>query len=123
MAKLIVYEYPKCGTCRTALKVLRASSAGHELELHNLFEVAPSEALLWQVVKASGLPVRKLFNTSGELYKELGLKDRVGAMSEQEMIQLLASNGRLVKRPLVLDANAGVASVGFNAEHYAEIWQ
>jgi len=115
---LKVYYYPKCGTCRKALKWLQEQ--GRELELHDLFEQSPSEQTVRDWLRASGLPVRKLFNTSGEVYKELKLKDKLPSMTEDEQIALLASNGRLVKRPVVTDGKQ--ATVGFKEEDYAQTW-
>jgi arsenate reductase len=118
MSKLTVYEYSKCGTCRSAVKWLQ--TAGHEVEAVPLFETPPSPKELKELIHRSGLGVRKWFNTSGEVYKEQKLKDKLPAMSEDEMIRLLASNGRLIKRPIVTDGNS--ATIGFKEEQYAEKW-
>ncbi|WP_219838563.1 arsenate reductase family protein [Paenibacillus sp. R14(2021)] len=118
MKKLTMYEYPKCGTCRSAIKSLE--SRGFQLEKHNLFEAAPSADELEAIIKRSGLEVKKFFNTSGEVYKEMGLKDKLAGMSDREKIELLASNGRLIKRPVVTDG--AVVTVGFKDEEYDRIW-
>ncbi|QHT62648.1 arsenate reductase family protein [Paenibacillus lycopersici] len=118
MKKLTIYEYPKCGTCRMAIKSLE--SKGHELEKHNVFESAPSADVLADLVKKSGLDVKKFFNTSGEAYKEMGLKDKLPGMTDSEKIALLASNGRLIKRPIVTDGT--VVTVGFKDEDFDRIW-
>ncbi|RAP77364.1 arsenate reductase family protein [Paenibacillus montanisoli] len=118
MKKLTIYEYPKCGTCRSAIKFLKGK--GYELESHNVFETAPSAATLKTIIERSGLDVKKFFNTSGEVYKELGLKDKLPGMTEQEKIELLASNGRLIKRPIVTDGKT--VTVGFKEEEYDRVW-
>ena len=86
--KLTIYEYPKCGTCRTAIKSLKAK--GYELESHNVFETAPSAEAIEELIKRSGLDIKKFFNTSGDVYKEMGLKDVLPGMSDEEKIKLLA---------------------------------
>ncbi|MFC0211496.1 arsenate reductase family protein [Paenibacillus chartarius] len=118
MSKLTVYEYSKCGTCRTAVKWLKA--AGHEVEAIPLFEQLPTPEQLKTWIARSGLGIRKWFNTSGEVYKEMGLKDVLPTMSEEEMIRLLASNGRLIKRPVVTDGHH--VTVGYKEDQYTEIW-
>ncbi|MBM7566771.1 Spx/MgsR family RNA polymerase-binding regulatory protein [Paenibacillus sacheonensis] len=118
MKKLTIYEYPKCGTCRSAIKNLK--SKDYELEHHNVFETAPSAQVLADLVKRSGLDVKKFFNTSGEAYKEMGLKDKLPGMSDGEKIALLASNGRLIKRPVVSDGTT--VTVGFKEEDFNRIW-
>lgn len=118
MSKLTVYEYNKCGTCRSAVKWLK--SAGHEVEAIPLFEQPPAPDKLKQLIRQSGLGARKWFNVSGEVYKELNLKDQLPGMSEDEMIELLSSNGRLIKRPVVSDGRT--VTVGFKEEQYAEKW-
>ncbi|KIL35720.1 hypothetical protein SD70_32005 [Gordoniibacillus kamchatkensis] len=118
MSKLTVYEYSKCGTCRSAVKWLK--EAGHEVEPVALFEQPPSPEELKKLIERSGLGVRKFFNTSGEVYKEMGLKDKLPGMTEEEMIRLLSSNGRLIKRPVVTDGRT--VTVGFKEEQYEQIW-
>jgi arsenate reductase (glutaredoxin) len=118
MSKLTIYDYSKCGTCRSAIKWLK--SAGNEVESIPLFETPPSPDELKELIRRSGLNIRKWFNTSGEVYKEQGLKDVVPGLGEDEMIRLLASNGRLIKRPIVTDGKA--VTVGFKEEQYAQIW-
>lgn len=99
MKPLFVY-YPPCGTCRKAAKWL----AGHgiEVEARDIVSDKPSADELRRWIPMSGLPVRKFFNTSGLLYKEMGLKDKLPGMSEAEMIGLLASDGKMVKRPVLV---------------------
>jgi len=114
-----LYGYDKCGTCRDAAKWLKA----HEVEIVEsipVFETPPSVEELEKLVADSGLELKKFFNTSGEAYKELGLKDKLGSMSRQAQLELLAGNGRLIKRPIVTDGQQ--VTVGFKAEQYAAVW-
>ena len=116
--ELTAYYYPKCGTCRNALKWM--DGKGVSPKLVNVVESPPSAEELRRFWKMSGLPLRKFFNTSGEAYKEMNLKDRLPNMSEDEMIELLASNGKLIKRPIITDGER--VTVGFNEEEFAEKW-
>ncbi len=118
MSKLTVYHYAKCGTCRKAVKWLQA--AGHELELHDLFETAPSTEVIHNWIERSGLESKKFFNVTGDAYKSLQLKDKLPQMNEQEKIELLASNGRLIKRPVVDDGER--VTVGFRETEFIQIW-
>jgi arsenate reductase (glutaredoxin) len=119
MSKLKVYQYPKCGTCRNAVKWLQ--NEGHELELQNIFEQPPEKEELADLIDKSGLELKKFFNTSGEVYKEMNLKDKLPGLSDEEKIKLLSSNGRLIKRPIVTDGSK--VTVGFKVEQYQEAWQ
>lgn len=114
---MLFVEYPKCSTCRKAKAWLDNRSA--EYDDRHIVEDNPTadELRLWH--KMSNLPLRRFFNTSGMLYRELELKDKLPAMSEDEMYDLLASNGMLVKRPLlVLD---GTVLVGFREEEWEDL--
>ncbi len=93
--------YPKCTTCQKARKWLE--ERGVEFEIRHIVEENPSAEELSGWIAASGLPVKKFFNTSGLKYKELQLKDRLPEMSDEEKIALLATDGMLVKRPLLID--------------------
>ncbi|OXM17163.1 arsenate reductase family protein [Paenibacillus herberti] len=115
---LTIYEYSKCGTCRKAIKDLE--EGGRELHRIPVFDEPPTKEQLRELVHKSGLPLKKFYNTSGEVYKELGLKDKLGDMSEEEQLQLLASNGRLLKRPIVTDGSK--VTVGYKPEEYREVW-
>ena len=92
--------YEKCGTCRKAKAWLEEK--GKVYDLRPIKEENPTADELRGWIAASGLPVRKFFNTSGLLYKDLQLKDKLPHMTEGEMIDLLATNGMLVKRPLLI---------------------
>ena len=97
---MLLIEYPKCATCQKAAKWLEKN--GFSFERRHIKEQNPTreELKLWH--EKSGLPIKRFFNTSGNLYKELKLKDRLPEMSEEEQIDLLASDGMLVKRPLLV---------------------
>lgn len=113
-----MYLYPKCDTCRDALKSLKRK--GVEPEQINLFETPPSADILREIIDRSGLELKKFFNTSGEVYKEWNLKDKLPGMTRDEMIDLLASNGRLIKRPIVDDGHH--VTVGYKEEQYEQVW-
>lgn len=97
---ILVLEYPKCSTCKKAIQWLCDNRI--EFEDRHIVEQNPTEAELTAWYHKSGLPLKRFFNTSGNLYKELGLKDKLPQMSEEEQLQLLSTNGMLVKRPLVI---------------------
>lgn len=118
MSELIVYQYPKCGTCRNAVKWL--NSAGYQLDTRHIFEAPPSKEELAAIIERSGLELKKFFNTSGEVYKEMGLKDKLAGLSAEEQIELLASNGRLIKRPIVTDGKK--LTVGFKEVMFEQAW-
>lgn len=109
--------YPRCGTCRKAAAWLGAH--GVEVESRDIVECRPTREELAGWIAASGLPASKWFNTSGLKYKELNLKERVRTASQDELIELLASDGKLVKRP-VLVSERGVL-VGFREEAWREL--
>ena len=115
MIKIICY--PKCSTCKKAVKWLDAR--GLEYEYRDIKEKNPSKAELKKWHKASGLPLRKFFNTSGMLYREMGLKDKLAEMDEGQMLELLASDGLLVKRPLLIADDKVL--VGFKESEWEEI--
>ena len=95
--------YPKCSTCQKARKWLEANHL--EFTERHIVEENPSYEELKKWYAESGLPLKKFFNTSGMLYKEMRLKDKLPAMSEEEQLKLLATNGMLVKRPLIVNGN------------------
>ena len=97
---MLVLVYRKCSTCIKALKWLEANNIA--FEERPIVEQNPSYEELKAWYEKSGLPLKKFFNTSGLLYKEMKLKDKLVEMSEEEQLQLLATNGMLVKRPLVV---------------------
>ena len=111
-----IYSYSKCGTCRNAIKDLEAKKI--KFEVIDITENPPSKKVLKSAVKAKGL--QKLFNTSGVQYRELKIKDKLKSMTEAQAIDLLASNGRLIKRPIVVDKDK--ITVGFNVDEYKQVW-
>jgi arsenate reductase (glutaredoxin) len=111
---LAVYQYPKCSTCRNALRWLTAQSV--PFESIDIVSAPPSVELLEQVLEQSGLPVTRLFNTSGQSYRDGNYKERLKQMSRAEALAALAADGKLIKRPLVL--GEALALVGFDASAY-----
>jgi len=107
---MIFVCYPKCTTCQKAKKWLMAN--GIIFEERNIKENNPSIEELREWHKKSGLPLKKFFNTSGNLYKELKLKDKLPTMNEDEQYSMLASDGMIVKRPILI--GGGFVLVGFN---------
>lgn len=108
--------YPKCTTCQRARKWLDENMVGYDLRDIKLENPTREELSAWY--KMSGLPLKKLFNTSGLLYKSLDLKNKLPKMTEEEMLDLLSSDGMLVKRPIVV--GDGFVLVGFNADAWRE---
>ena len=106
--------YPKCTTCQKAQKWL--DGQGVSYTLRHIKDEAPSYEELKEWYQKSGLPLKKFFNTSGLLYKSLGLKDKLSGMSEEEQLRLLATDGMLVKRPMLLGADHVL--VGFREEEW-----
>lgn len=108
--------YPRCSTCQKAKKWLDE----HQLQYteRNIAEENPSYEELREWYAKSGLALKKFFNTSGLLYKEMNLKDKLPAMSEEEQLRLLATNGMLVKRPLVVGEN--IVLVGFKEAEWTK---
>lgn len=92
--------YPKCSTCKKAQQFLDA--AGISYTLRDIKEERPTREELASWYRQSGLPLRRFFNTSGLVYKSLGLKEKLPTLSEEEQLELLASDGMLVKRPLLI---------------------
>jgi arsenate reductase (glutaredoxin) len=118
MAKTF-YWYPKCGTCRNAKKWLDQHGVAYN-EVH-IVENPPSRSELEEMFNKSGLDLKKFFNTSGQKYRELGLKDKVKTASQDELLGLLASDGMLIKRPLMTDGEK--VTVGFKEEEYEKAWR
>jgi arsenate reductase len=112
------YGYKKCSTCRKAEQALEKS--GVTRDFTDITLSPPSKAELKRVLALTGLPVRKLFNVSGEQYKLLGIKDKLPGLTEDAALALLAGNGRLIKRPIVTDGKK--ATVGFDAVEFGKTW-
>ncbi|MBM7652000.1 arsenate reductase family protein [Neobacillus cucumis] len=115
---LTFYWYPKCGTCRNAKKWLDAHHLSYE-EVH-IVEQPPSREQLQELYQKSGLELKRFFNTSGLKYRELGIKDKINTASEDELLDLLASDGMLVKRPILTDGER--VTVGFKEEEFEKTW-
>ena len=113
---MLFVEYPKCSTCQKAKKWLDEQDIKYT-ERH-IVDNNPSYEELKEWYSKSGLPLKKFFNTSGLLYKEMQLKDKLPTMSEEEQLKLLATNGMLVKRPLVV--NGDIVLIGFKKAEWAE---
>jgi len=108
--------YPRCTTCQKAQKWLDERNISYDFR--NIKEENPTLEELTAWYKKSGLELKKFFNTSGLLYKDMGLKDKLPAMSEEEQLKLLATDGMLVKRPLVIGDD--FILVGFKEPEWAE---
>lgn len=108
---LDVYTYQGCSTCRNAVKWLR--SRGIAFTEHPIRETPPSAAVLHAMLDAKSGVLKELLNTSGLDYRAMGLKDKLPAMSREEVLALLASCGNLVKRPFAIDTKAGIFLTGF----------
>jgi len=108
--------YPKCTTCQKAKKWLDENGA--EYELRNIKEENPTFDELKRWYEESGLPLKKFFNTSGLLYKSMELKDKLPLMSDEEQLKLLATDGMLVKRPLLI--GGGFVLTGFREKEWQE---
>ena len=113
---MLVLCYPRCTTCQKAVKWLEEQ--GKTFTYRNIKDENPDLEELRQWHKISGLPLKKFFNTSGLQYKALGLKDKLPTMSEEEQLALLASDGMLVKRPMLV--GDGFVLVGFKEADWAE---
>lgn len=113
---MLFLEYPKCSTCQKAKKWLDAHNITytdrHIVENNTSYE----ELKMWY--EKSGLPLKRFFNTSGLMYKDMQLKDKLPIMSEEEQLKLLATNGMLVKRPLIVDES--IVLTGFKETEWAE---
>lgn len=115
--KPLFLQYPVCSTCQKAKKWL----AENEIEYTNrlIVEENPTVEELKAWIPRSGLPLKRFFNTSGLVYKELKLSEKLASMSEEEQIALLATNGKLVKRPLVITDN--LVLVGFKPDEWEKL--
>jgi arsenate reductase len=111
---LKVYHYPKCSTCRKALAFLAKHGVKHETI--DIVNEPPSKTELKRVLKQSGLPLKKMFNTSGESYRTGRFGERLASMTEAEALDALARDGKLIKRPVVLGSD--FALVGFDQAAY-----
>lgn len=113
---VLFVEYPKCTTCKRAKKFLIENNI--EFEDRHIVEENPTKEELKKWLDKSGLPINKFFNTSGVLYREMQLKDKVKTLKEEELLDILSTNGMLVKRPIVVKED--VVLVGFKEEEWNE---
>lgn len=113
---MLFLEYPPCSTCRKAKAWL--DSHGVNYTPRHIKEDNPNYEELKNWYAKSGLPLKKFFNTSGQLYKSMQLKDRLPAMSEEEQLRLLAEDGMLVKRPILVDGDTVL--VGFRESEWEQ---
>ena len=114
--KKLFLQYPKCTTCRKAKKFLQENNIDfddRDITINN-----PTVEELEKWIDLSGLEVKKFFNTSGVLYREMNLKDKIKNMSKDEMIKLLSTDGKLVKRPILISEDRVL--VGFKEDQYKE---
>jgi len=112
------YGYNRCGTSKKGEKFLEA-----HLKHYNFIDVTinpPDKETLQKIIKLSKNPIKKFFNTSGVQYRELKIKDKIKTMSDDDMLKLLTSNGKLIKRPIVTDGKT--STVGFNESIFQENW-
>ena len=114
---MLFVEYPKCTTCQKARKWLEAQGAA--FTARHIKEDPPAGEELRSWHERSGLPLKRFFNTSGLQYKALGLKDKLPSMSEEEQLQLLATDGMLVKRPILVGGD--FVRVGFRPAEWDQV--
>ncbi len=114
-----LYFYKNCDTCRKAIKFLDANKVAYNKQ-DMVLEAPPTRAVLAQVLRdVAGGKIRSLFNTSGMMYREMQLRDKLPGMSEDEALDLLAANGKLIKRPLLVSERGGL--IGFKQAEW-ETW-
>lgn len=110
--RYLFLEYPKCSTCQKAKKWLDSNAI--EYEDRHIVEHNPTAAELKEWSERSGVPLKKFFNTSGILYREMNLKEKLEGMTEEEQLNILSTNGMLVKRPIIVGEN--IVLTGFKPE-------
>lgn len=113
---MLFLQYPKCNTCQKAGKWLKNNKI--DVEFRDISKDNPNRDELAAWIKRSGLPISRFFNTSGRIYKDNNLKEKVKSAPDSELIDILASNGMVVKRPLIISED--FVLVGFNEEEWAE---
>ncbi|MGX8850635.1 arsenate reductase family protein [Amedibacillus sp. YH-ame10] len=114
---ILFIEYPTCSTCKKAKKFLK--NQGCSLQERHIVTQTPTKEELTRWYKESNLPLKRFFNTSGNLYKEMNLKEKLPTMSEDEQLTLLSQHGMLIKRPLVISKDH--IFVGFKEENYEKL--
>lgn len=113
---LIFLQYPPCSTCKNAKKWLDFNNISYSS--HNIKEENPTSVELSAWIEKSGLPIKRFFNTSGILYKEMQLKNLIPSMTQREQIDLLATDGMLIKRPIIIGPD--FVLVGFKEEEWSK---
>ncbi|HEM5423590.1 TPA: arsenate reductase family protein [Streptococcus suis] len=111
---ILFYEYPKCSTCRAAKAELK--SLGLEFEAIDIKSTPPSAEELKAWMESTGLELKKYFNTSGNSYRELGLKDKFDSLSLEQALNLLANDGMLIKRPLLIQ-DGKILQIGYRTKY------
>lgn len=111
---ILFYEYPKCTTCQAAKAELK--SLGLDFEAIDIKATPPSVDQLKTWMEATGLELKKYFNTSGNSYRQLGLKDRFGSLTLEEALSLLANDGMLIKRPLLIK-DGKILQIGYRTKY------
>ena len=117
---LNVVIYPKCSTCQNALKWFKENEI--PIKVRHIVDDKLSAQEIEKIHKSSGLPIKKFFNTSGIKYRELELRDKVPNMRDDACYNLLATDGMLLKRPLVYD-QLGTVTVGFKVQEFEDVWK
>lgn len=117
MSNNLFIEYPRCSTCKNAKKYLQ--DAGVKFSERNIVEDVPTKEELSKWYDTSGLDIKKFFNTSGIAYREMQLKDKLNDMTTDEKLELLSTNGMLIKRPLFIGDNGVI--VGFKETEYSKL--
>ncbi|MCB1303193.1 MAG: Spx/MgsR family RNA polymerase-binding regulatory protein [Leptospiraceae bacterium] len=113
------YGYKKCSTSRKAEKYLEAK--GIKYDFIDITEKPPSASALKGAARAADIDAKKMFNTSGQQYREQGIKEKLPKLTDADIFKMLAGNGRLIKRPVVIDGDK--ATVGFSEESYNKTWK
>lgn len=116
---ITLYGYKKCGTCRKAESAL--SKAGIAYTFVDITEHPPSAAMLKNVAQQASREVKQMFNTSGVAYREQNIKAKLADLSDADMLKLLATDGRLIKRPIVTDGKT--STVGFDDAAFKRVWR
>ncbi len=114
--KVTLYHYPQCGTCRKAIAFL--DKKGVDTEKINIVEQPPGKSELKRMLEAQQGEIKKLFNTSGELYRAMKMSEKLPSMSADDALRLLSNHGKLIKRPFLLSANDGI--VGFDQSKWEQ---
>jgi len=115
---ITLYGYKKCGTCRKAEQKLK--ELGKDYDYVDITEAPPKAEMLQQVAEQAGVAPEKLFNTSGIQYRELNIKTKLPKLNHEQMFELLAGSGRLIKRPIVSDGKR--ATVGYLEQVFVKTW-